>query len=138
MILENNRKKVIIFRIILGIIVFAILISAFVYFKITNKKNDSSSNNNQLSVEEGNKTNENEETIFKIDNILLYSSANALNNSETQKDYWNLNIYQYTDMSITINNHVYSDKLTSKNLVSKMYIDNVNFKKVCLDSYNRV
>lgn len=127
MILENNRKKVIIFRIILGIIVFAILISAFVYFKITNKKNDSSSNNNQLSVEEGNKNNENEETIFKIDNILLYSSANALNNSETQKDYWNLNIYQYTDMSITINNHVYSDKLTSKNLVSKMYIDNVNF-----------
>lgn len=126
MILENNRKKIITFRIILGIVIFITILGIIIYFNILKGNNNVSSNNQDKSGETVSKE-ENEETIFKIDNILLYSSANALNNSETQKDYWNLNIYQYTDMSITINNHVYSDKLTSKNLVSKLYIDNVNF-----------
>ena len=106
--------------------IFIIIIGVIIYFNLINKTDDASSKNNQ-NISQGSKSNEDEETIFEIDNILLYSSANALNNSETQKDYWNLNIYQYTDMSISINNHVYSDKLTSKNLVSKLYIDNVNF-----------
>lgn len=126
MILENDRKKVITFRIVFGIVFFIIIIGVIIYFNLINKTDDASSKNNQ-NISQGSKSNEDEETIFEIDNILLYSSANALNNSETQKDYWNLNIYQYTDMSISINNHVYSDKLTSKNLVSKLYIDNVNF-----------
>ena len=126
MILENDRKKVITFRIVFGIVIFIIIIGVIIYFNLINKTDDASSKNNQ-NISQGSKSNEDEETIFEIDNILLYSSANALNNSETQKDYWNLNIYQYTDMSISINNHVYSDKLTSKNLVSKLYIDNVNF-----------
>ena len=126
MILENDRKKVITFRIVFGIVIFIIIIGVMIYFNLINKTDDASSKNNQ-NISQGSKSNEDEETIFEIDNILLYSSANALNNSETQKDYWNLNIYQYTDMSISINNHVYSDKLTSKNLVSKLYIDNVNF-----------
>ena len=126
MILENDRKKVITFRIVFGIVIFIIIIGVIIYFNLINKTDDASSKNNQ-NISQGSKSNEDEETIFEIDNILLYSSANALNNSETQKDYWNLNIYQYTDMSININNHVYSDKLTSKNLVSKLYIDNVNF-----------
>jgi len=47
--------------------------------------------------------------------------------SNIKQQYWNLNIYQYTDISLNINNHVNSDKLTSKNLVKKLYIDNVNF-----------
>lgn len=126
MILENDRKKVITFRIVFGIVIFIIIIGVIIYFNLINKTDDASSKNNQ-NISQGSKSNEDEETIFEIDNILLYSSANALNNSETQKDYWNLNIYQYTDMSISINNHVYSDKLTSKNLVSKLYIDNVIF-----------
>ncbi len=126
MILENDRKKVITFRIVFGIVIFIIIIGVIIYFNLINKTDDASSKNNQ-NISQGSKSNEDEKTIFEIDNILLYSSANALNNSETQKDYWNLNIYQYTDMSISINNHVYSDKLTSKNLVSKLYIDNVNF-----------
>lgn len=122
MILENNRKKVLGLKIVI-IIIIVILIIGFVVYKFITGKNTA----NNTSGEETVKTAEDEETIFQVDSILLYSSANALNNSETQKDYWNLNIYQYTDMSITINNHVYSDKLTSKNLVSKLYIDNVNF-----------
>lgn len=126
MILENNRKKVLGFRIGLIIVIIIAIVSFIIYKNISN--NNTTNNNTSTTNENGSaKLAENEETIFQIDSILLYSSANALNNSETQKDYWNLNIYQYTDMSIMIDNHVYSDKLTSKNLVSKLYIDNVNF-----------
>ncbi len=125
MILENNRKKVIAFRIVLGIIVIAILISSIIYFiniDFSKSKKTNDTKNPIISTPK-----EEEPTIFKIKSILLYSSANALNNSETQKDYWNLNIFQYTDMSFYIDNYAYSDKLTSKNLVKSLYIDNVNF-----------
>lgn len=123
MILENQRKKIIIFRFIIILIILGLIIGFFVAKK-NNKQIPSSSGTTTM----GNGNSEaNEETIFAIDSILFYSSANAISNSETQKDYWNLNVYQYTDMSIKINNHVYSDKLTASNLVTQLYIDNVKF-----------
>ena len=123
MILENDRKKVIAFRIFF-LIVILILIIGFIIYRHNNSNKE---NDNKLLNEVSSAVSPKEDTIFKIDNIFLYSSANATNNSDTQKDYWNLNIYQYTDISLNINNHVNSDKLTSKNLVKKLYIDNVNF-----------
>lgn len=123
MILENNRKKVIAFRIFFFIVILILIIAFFVY----KNHNSNKENDNKLLNEVSTAISPKEDTIFKIDNIFLYSSANATNNSDTQKDYWNLNIYQYTDISLHINNHVNSDKLTSKNLVQKLYIDNVHF-----------
>lgn len=123
MILENNRKKVMTFRIIFFIVILVLIIGFFIYRY--NHNNNEKKNN--IITEISNTIAPKEDTIFKIDNILLYSSANATNNSDTQKDYWNLNIYQYTDISLNINNYVNSDKLTSKNLVKNLYIDNVNF-----------
>lgn len=128
MILENNRKKVTIIRIIfLIIIVIAIAVGSIILVNKLpkNEKQDVAEQNSSENETESPK--EDEQTIFAINNILLYSSANAINNSDTQKDYWNLGIYQYTDISLNINNHVYSSKLTSKNLVKKMYIDNLSF-----------
>jgi len=130
MILENDRKKVTIIKTIF-IIVIAIAIivgSVFLLPKIQKylpRNSQESSTENPQAESEAEK--DTEPTIFALSNILLYSSANAINNSDTQKDYWNLGIYQYTDISITIDNHVYSSKLTSKNLVTKLYIDNINF-----------
>lgn len=122
MILENQRKKINIIRFVILLIILGLLIGFFVTKKNNNPIQNSSGT---IPVEADSGTNE--ETIFAIDSILFYSSANAISNSETQKDYWNLNVYQYTDMSIMINNHVYSDKLTATNLVTKLYIDNVTF-----------
>ena len=65
--------------------------------------------------------------IFKVSSVFLYSSANALNNSEMQSDYWDLNLYQYTDMAISIDNHVSIDGLTQKNTIKEMYIDNISY-----------
>lgn len=68
--------------------------------------------------------------IFKIDSALIYSSANAINNSETQEDYWNLNIYQFSDIALSVDNHVSIDGLTQKNTIRQMYIDNISYPKL--------
>lgn len=65
--------------------------------------------------------NKNETEIFKIDKILLCSSANAVNNG-TSNELKNLNIYQYTDIAVYIKN---GTELTKKNTINKLYIDNI-------------
>ena len=66
----------------------------------------------------------NENAIFAIDKIVLYSSANAIDNSEG-KTLQDLNVYQYTDMAIYIDNTSYVRELTAENTVKEMYIDNI-------------
>lgn len=70
----------------------------------------------------------NSKTIFSIDKMFLYSSANATENIET-RPVWNLNIYQYTDIAIYINNNS-KEKLDYENSIKEMYIDNVKFGEV--------
>lgn len=70
----------------------------------------------------------NEEPIFKIDEVILYSSAAAEDKSEGQilKD---LDISQFTDISIKIDNKSYISELNNKNTVSELYIDNIKITK---------
>lgn len=67
---------------------------------------------------------ENESTIFNIQKILLYSSANAIDNSEDQslKD---MSISQYTDISIYIDNTSTISELTDENTIKQLYIDDI-------------
>jgi hypothetical protein len=71
----------------------------------------------------------NDSNIFKVKSIQIYSSANALNNLETQKDYWDLDLFQYSDIAISIDNHVSIDDLTQKNTIKELYIDNIQYPK---------
>ena len=68
---------------------------------------------------------ENENPIFTIQKILLYSSANAIDHSENQslKD---MSICQFTDLSIYIDNRQSVSELTEENTVKELYIDNIN------------
>ena len=70
----------------------------------------------------------NEEPIFKIDEVILYSSAAAEDNSEGKilKD---LDISQFTDISIKIDNKSYISDLSNKNTISELYIDNITITK---------
>lgn len=70
----------------------------------------------------------NANTIFSIDKIFMYSSAGALENTE-KRAIWNLNLYQYTDIAIYINNKS-GKKLTSENSIKSLYIDNIKFGSV--------
>ena len=67
---------------------------------------------------------ENENAIFTIQKILLYSNANAIDNSEDQslKD---MSICQYSDISIYIDNTATISELTDENTIKQLYIDNI-------------
>lgn len=67
---------------------------------------------------------ENENSIFNIQKILLYSNANAIDNSEDQS-LKNMSICQYTDISIYIDNTSTISELTDKNTIKQLYIDNI-------------
>lgn len=67
----------------------------------------------------------NSKTVFSIDKIVLYSSANAIENAE-KRAVWNINPYQFTDIAIYINNRK-DEYFDYENTIKELYIDNVKF-----------
>lgn len=70
---------------------------------------------------------ENENSVFNIQKILLYSNATAVDNSNDQS-LSNVSISQYSDISIYIDNTSYITDLTNENTVKELYIDNIVMK----------
>lgn len=68
---------------------------------------------------------ENETSVFNIQKVLLYSDANAIDNSEDHS-LKNMSICQFTDLSIYLDNSSSSTELSSENTVKELYIDNIN------------
>ena len=71
--------------------------------------------------------NQNQNSVFRINRILLYSSANAIDSSDNQS-LQNLDICQYTDIAISIDNTSYIQDLTTTNTIQELYIDNINIR----------
>lgn len=71
---------------------------------------------------------DNSEPIFRIKEIILYSSGYGVDNSKGKilKD---VDIHQFTDISILIDNKSYISDLSNKNTVSELYIDNIRINK---------
>ena len=67
---------------------------------------------------------ENEQTVFSIQKIMLYSSAKAVDNSENQS-LNNMSISQFSDISLYIDNSKISSDLTDENTIKELYIDNI-------------
>ena len=67
---------------------------------------------------------ENEKSIFSVQKVLYYSSANAIDNSEDQS-LKNMSICQYTDISVYLDNISTITELTNENTVKELYIDNI-------------
>ena len=72
---------------------------------------------------------ENEKTIFNVQKILLYSSANAIDNSEDQS-LKNMSISQFTDISIYIDNTSTISELTDENTIKQLYIDDIKITSI--------
>ena len=68
----------------------------------------------------------NEQSVFNIEKIIVCSSANAIDLSQ-EKNLQDLSIYQYTDIAIYINN---GEELSNKNTVKELYIDNISINGV--------
>jgi len=111
-----NINKQIIFLIIvfIAIIILCLLIN-LIYTKHKAKTNFES---DLLSSNDYSDT-------FSVDKIVLYSSANATSNV-TSRNLWNINVYQFTDMAIYLNNNSESS-LSSKNTIKELYIDNIKY-----------
>lgn len=73
---------------------------------------------------------ENKKPVFKISKIILYSSAYAVDNSEN-KQLEDIDISQYTDMAIYIDNKGKSEEITAENTINELFVDNI---KVTINS----
>ena len=67
---------------------------------------------------------QNQLSVFKVSKILIYSSANAINN-RSDNSLEDLNICQYTDIAIYIDNTSSISDLTTQNTVKELWIDNI-------------
>ena len=71
--------------------------------------------------------NKNDKTVFQVNKIVLFSNCDAKNKTGSLTNFTIENLYQYTDMAISIDNHVSIDGLTQKNTIKEMYIDNISY-----------
>ena len=112
----NKRFVILAFCLLISLIIFYLLIN-FVYMQFKVKSNFEK----DIILDSLFETSD----IFKLTKIVLFSSANATNN-ETTRDLWNLNIYQYTDIAIYLDNNG-KTSLNEQNTVKELYLDNISF-----------
>ena len=112
-----NNKKVLFLVIILILMVILI----FVYYNIFHLHRV----NNLFAKDAEKYANQIEDPVFKIEKILTYSDANIKDFSE-QNNLSKINVSQFTDFLIYINNRQKSSELTAENTVNNIYIDNIN------------
>ena len=116
-----NNKKILI--IIIVLIVLIILLQSYV--KIINKHR----NNRIFALESEKYAEELNNPIFRIDKIIIYSDANIEDLSEN-KNMSNINITQFTDFAIYINNTIKDNELTAENTINQIYIDNIGISSI--------
>ena len=112
----KNVKLAFVILIILAIVLL-ILYYNFVFADAFAKNNFA---NQTIEIAEENKS-----PIFSIQRILVYNSANAIDNSEDQS-LSNMAISQYTDISIFLDNSQTISDLSDENTVKELYIDNIS------------
>ena len=109
---------------VLTIFILLLCILSFLYydliFKTSYAKDEFSSQVEKVAEQ-------NENPIFKIQKILIYSSANAIDKSENES-LQDLSILQYSDIAITIDNTSTVYDLTNENTVKELYIDNISIQ----------
>ena len=119
----NNKKLLpkLLRRLLTLIIAIVILIIIFKwYIKIINNYR----NDRIFALESEKYGKEVNNPVFKIDKIMTYSDANIEDLSENQ-DLSRVNITQFTDFAIYIDNLVKNDELTEENTINNIYVNNI-------------
>ena len=115
---ENTKKAKILLTIITIILLIVVIILAFLVFqKYILKKNFE---NDILGF-----VDKNQSTIFTVDSITLFSSADAGYKTNTANNFTIQNLYQYTDIAVFIKNT--ADEDTLENTLKKVTIENIQF-----------
>ena len=119
--IKNIKKVKIILTIITVILICIVIFLAFLVFqKYILKKNFE---NDILSFAD-----KNQSTIFTVDSITLFSSADAGYKTNTANNFTIQNLYQYTDIALFIKNT--SDEDTLENTLKKVRIENIQFSNI--------
>ena len=107
---------------VLIIFILLLCVLSFLYydliFKVSYAKDEFSTQVEKIAEQT-------ENPIFKIQKILIYSSANAIDKSENES-LQDLSILQYSDIAITIDNTSTVYDLTNENTIKELYIDNIS------------
>ena len=114
------NEKISVNKIILPFFMVILILLSILYISTMKKiikKNDFAIKSEKVAIK-------NETPAFSIKKIYLCSSASAIDSSQEQK-LDKLDLYQYTDIAIYINNFK-EDGLTTKNTIKELYIDNIS------------
>ena len=114
------NEKISVNKIILPLFMVILILLSILYISTMKKiikKNDFAIKSEKVAIK-------NETPAFSIKKIYLCSSASAIDSSQEQK-LDKLDLYQYTDIAIYINNFK-EDGLTTKNTIKELYIDNIS------------
>lgn len=113
---------------VLAIDIILFVLSVFVYnhiFEVESVKKNYSEETTRF-IES------NENPVFKVGQIIIYSSANATDNSNGElKD---IDISQFSDIEIYIDNKVKEKNITAENTINEMFISNIKIESKSKDS----
>ena len=115
----NFKIKNVKLAFVILIILCLALVFAYYYFVLNDSIYRDNYANQMIGLSENN-----ENTIFSIQKIVLYNNANAIDNSKDQS-LSDVSICQYSDLGISIDNSQTSSELTDENTVKQLYIDNI-------------
>ena len=117
--IQVNNERLLFAILLIALFILFILYYNFVFSEVLARNSFA---NQVIEIAE-----QNENPIFTVQRILLYNSANAIDNSDdlSLKD---MSILQYTDISIYIDNLGTISDLTNENTVRELYIDNINIR----------
>lgn len=111
-------KLVIIFIIDIILLIVSIFTYRFIFQVETTKR---------IYSEESEKfVQQNQNPTFKIDQIILYNSANAVDNSNGELK--NIDISQFSDIEIFIDNKTKIKDISAENTVNKIFIDTIKLE----------
>lgn len=115
--IKIDKKKLVLILFVSILIILVIIYGIIIKHKIQ-QRNFANKNINTYQ--------NNEKPIFKIEKIVLCSSANAIDLSE-EKNLQNLSIYQYTDIAVYLKN---GEELSNQNTIKDLYINNISLEGV--------
>lgn len=116
----SKRKKILLFTGLILALIILILVYSFMVYSFFAK--------NAFVEQAIQISDKNQDPVFKIKKVLLYSSAGVIDNS-SDKSLKDLNISQFTDIAIYIDNKAYITDLTQKNTIKKLTVSNISISK---------
>ena len=115
---NDNKKKII----IIALIILLILLCIFIV-KIKEKYKENKFASQLVELYDNNKN-----PVFEINKIILYSSSTAIDKSEEQT-MQSVDVHQFTDIAIYINNKKSIQNIEGKNTIKEIYIDDIKIEK---------